>query len=169
MTFVAHDEPTIVEQPTDRAFDLPTSFVASKWSTVLSCRAFATASVWTNQLDATLCQPLSQGITVGRFVINQSLGAFAHGALVQERLNEVDLRRTGTGDVDAERRAAAVDEEHDLRPLAAFGLADTKPPFLAGENVPSAIASSKRSDFIPSSRWSSRRQAIWKIPLWVHS
>jgi hypothetical protein len=63
----------------------------------------------------------------------------------------------------------AIDEEHDLRPLAALRLADTKPPFLAGENVPSAIASSKRSDFIPSSRWSSRRQAIWKIPLWVHS
>ena len=78
VTLVAHNKATIVEQPTDRAFDPPTSFVASKWPSVLSCRAFAAASVWTNQFNATLCQPLSQGITVGRFVINQSLGALRH-------------------------------------------------------------------------------------------
>ena len=94
MTLVAHNKATIVEQPTDRAFDPPTSFVASKWPSVLSCRAFAAASVWTNQFNATLCQPLSQGITVGRFVINQSLGVLADGPLVQERLNEIDFRRT---------------------------------------------------------------------------
>jgi hypothetical protein len=169
MTLIANDESTVVEQPADRAFDLPASAVAPEGSAVLSRWALGSSSMRTDQFDTPLRQARSQGVTVGGFVIDESLGAFAQDALLQERFNQFDFRRAGTGDVDSQRGAAAVDQEHDLRALAALGLADAKPPFLAGANVPSAIVSSQRSDFIPSSRCKSRDHACWKMPASVHS
>jgi hypothetical protein len=169
MTLIADDQSTEVEQPADRALDLPSPPVASERSSVLSRGSFASSPVGTDQFDAPLGQALSQGIAVGGSVIDQSLGALAQNALLQERFNQLDFRRAGTGDVDAQWCAAAIDQEHDLCPFAAFGLTDAKPPFLAGAKVPSAIASSQRSDFNPSSRCRSRDQACWKIPDSVHS
>jgi hypothetical protein len=125
--------------------------------------------VRTDQFDAPLGQAFSQGVAVGGSVIDQSLGTLAQNPLLQERFNQLDFRRAGTGDVDAQRSAAAVDQEHDFRPFAPLGLADAKAPFLAGEKVPSAIASSQQIDFSPSSRCSNRDQACWKMPASVHS
>src|SRR5271170_2366919 len=170
MSLVAHYKTAIVEQPTDRALDLPAPPVTPKCSPVLSRWAFASSAVGTDQFDAPLCQALPQGVAVRGSVVDQSLWASAQNALVQERFNQLNFSRTGAGDVDAQRRAAAIDEEHDLRPFAAFGLTDAKSPFfLAGANVPSAIVSSQQSDFIPSSRCKSRDHACWKMPASVHS
>lgn len=169
MTLIANDQSTEIEQPADRALDLPSPPVASERSSVLSRGSFASSPVGTDQFNAPLGQSLSQGIAVGGSVINQALGALAQNALLQERFNQLDFRRAGAGDVDAQGCAAAIDQEHDLCPFAAFGLTDAKSPFLAGAKVPSAIASSQRSDFNPSSRCRSRDQACWKIPDSVHS
>ena len=169
MSLVADYKPAIVEQPANGALDCPASFVSSKGTAVLRRRPGSSPSMRADQFDASLGQTRAQGIAVGCTVVDQSLGASAQDALLQERLDQLDLSGAGTGDVDAQRCAATVDEEHDLRPLAALGLADTSPPFLAGEKVPSAIVSSQRSDFNPSSRCSSRAHACWKSPDSVHS
>jgi hypothetical protein len=169
MALVANNKATIVEEPANRAFDLPPALISAKRSPVLSRRSLAAPPVGTDQFDAPLGQSLSQGITVGGSVVDQPLGALAQNAILQERFNQLHFCRTGAGDVDAQWGTAAVDEEHDLCPFAAFGLAHAKAPFLAGAKVPSAIASSQRSDFNPSSRCRSRDQACWKIPDSVQS
>ena len=169
MTLVAHDEAAIIKQPADRSFDPPPAFVSSKGTPVLSGGSFAAPPVGTDEFNAPFGQPLSQRIAIGGSIIDQSLGTFAQYALLQQRFNELYFRRAGAGNVDAQGGAAAVDQEHDLRALTALGLADAKPPFLAGANVPSAIVSSQRSDFIPSSRCKSRDHACWKMPASVHS
>src|SRR5690606_127776 len=63
-----------------------------------------------------------------------------------------------------ERRALAVDHQHDLGPFAFLGAADLGAPFFAGANVPSAIPSSQWICRSPSSWPSSRLQASAKIP-----
>jgi hypothetical protein len=169
MPLVANDKPTVIEQPTDRSLDLPAAFVSPKRASILGRGSFASSPVRTDQFDAPLGQSFPQRVAVGGSVIDQSFGTLAQDALLQERFDQLDFRRAGAGDVDAQRGAVAVDQEHDLRPFAALGLADAKAPFLAGENVPSAIASSQRIDFSPSSRRSSRDHACWKMPASVHS
>ena len=169
MAFVADNQSTIVEQPADRALHLPSPLIAPKRSPVLGRGSLTSASMGADQLDTPFGQALPQGIAVRRSVIDQSLGALAQNAILQERFNQLHFRGAGAGDVDAQGGAAAVDQEHDLRPFAALGLANTKSPFLAGAKVPSAIVSSQRSDFKPSSRCSSRAQARRKIPDSVHS
>src|SRR5271170_687774 len=169
MALVAHDEAAIIKQPADRSFDLPPVFVSSKGTPVLSGGSFAAPPMRTDQFDAPFVQALSQRIAIRSSIIDQSLGTFAQHTLLQQRFNELYFRRAGAGNLDAQGGAVSVDQEHDLRALATFGLADAKPPFLAGANVPSAIVSSQRSDFIPSSRCKSRDHARWKMPASVHS
>src|ERR1700678_4409188 len=169
MSLVAHDKPAIVEQPANGALDCPASFVSSKGTAVLRRRLGSSPAMRADQFDAALGQTRAQGIAVSSPVVDQSLWASAQDALLQERFDQPNLSGTGTGDVDAQRCTATVDEEHDLRPFPALGLADASPPFLAGENVPSAIVSSQRSAFNPSSLCRSRAHACWKIPDTGHS
>jgi hypothetical protein len=169
MSLVADNEPTVIEQPTDRSLDLPPAFVSPKWASILGRRSFASSPVRTDQFDAALGQSFSQRVAVGSSVIDQAFGTLSQYPLLQERFDQRNFRRAGAGDVDTQRGAAGVDQEHDLRPFASLGLADARAPFLAGENVPSAIASSQRIDFNPSSCCKSRDQACWKMPASVHS
>jgi hypothetical protein len=169
MPLVANNKPAVIEQPTDRSLDLPATFISAKGPSILSRGPFASSSMRTDQFDAPLGQSFPQRVAVGGSIIDQSFGTLAQNPLFQERFNQLDFRRAGTGDVDTQRSAAGVDQEHDLRPFASLGLANARAPFLAGENVPSAIASSQRIDFNPSSWRKSRDQACWKMPASVHS
>jgi hypothetical protein len=71
--------------------------------------------------------------------------------------------------VNSPRQARAFGKHHNLRAFAALGLAHARPPFFAGENVPSAKDSSVRTLPALWSFRSSRDQALARIPLLNHS
>jgi hypothetical protein len=76
--------------------------------------------------------------------------------------------RARAGRVDAEGKTATVDEDHDLCPLAAFGLANLFAPFFAEANVPSAMDSSRSTRPWRSSFRSNRPHAFSQTPASVH-
>ncbi len=126
MTLVANDQPMVSEQPPDRVLDLPSPLISLRRASIRGCRSFAPSRVRTDQFDARLGEPSSQGVTVGGPVIDQPLGSLAGNPLRQRPLNQLNFRRAGTGDVDTRWGAAVVDQASDLCPIAPPGRAASK-------------------------------------------
>jgi hypothetical protein len=168
MVFVARDQATKVLQPSDRSLDLISSAVTPDFPTVLR-RALHTASTMrTDKFNPTRRQPLTQRIAVGGFVVNQTLRLAMRDAAINQPFDQIHFRNVGRFRVDSQRQTFAVDEQHDLRSLAALGVTNLGAPFFAGENVPSAIASSQLIFPRSSSCFKSRDQATAKTPDSVH-
>ena len=143
VVFVADGQAAEVEEPGDRAFDFVAAVVASQAATVLQGWLLTAAAVWADQLDPSRIHSLADPIGVQSAIVEHPFRfAFRH-ADVDERLDGVYLRVVRGGGERRERRAVAVDEQHDLGALAFLGVADLGAPFFPGENVPSPIASSQ--------------------------
>ena len=169
MVFVTcHQTPKRL-QPSNRAFDFVTPPVPPQFAAVLRGTPFAVAAMRANQIDAPRSQTFTQRIAVASFVVNQSRRWPLHRAAVEQTLNQIHFGGVGRFGVDSQRQTLAVDEQHDLGALTAFGFADLGAPFFAGENVPSAIASSQLISPKSSSSCSSRDQATLKMPDSVQS
>jgi hypothetical protein len=123
----------------------------------------------TDQLDARFRQPISQGIGVGRSIVDQSWTLFVEDAIVEQRLDLPDVRPLSTIDIAAQRQSLAIDQHEQLGSFAFLGLADRRAPFFAGANVASAIATSQSSLPSRSSFFSNRSQAWAKTPSLTHS
>lgn len=161
-------KPPEVLEPADGALDFPSSLVASEFSPVL-CRRFDTiAFMRSNQVDSSAEQARPQKIAVGCFVIDQGSRSAMNCAIGEQRLDESDFVWTGTGDHIAARRSMAVGQQHDLSALAPFGLAYTKAPFFADENVPSAMDCSRSILPSRSSLLTNRAHAFLNKPDSVH-
>jgi hypothetical protein len=74
----------------------------------------------TDQLDSTVCQPLSQGITISSPVTDEPTWYLRCDGLIEQRLNQRDFGRTGGAYVDSQWQAVPVDQE------AEFGLAGSR-------------------------------------------
>src|ERR1700757_1382424 len=155
---VTHHQATEVAEPSVRAFDDPTPLVTSQRATILRRRFLPVRAMRSNQFDASSCQPLTQRITVVGLI-----GDHPHGLLSRptrtmtstyadrrERgFREPDFRRGCRVKVVSQRKTAAVDHHHPLRPLAPLGFSDSTAPFFAGANLPS------RNDSLLFSCWRS--------------
>lgn len=166
--FVSRDKPSEVLQPADGSFNLPSPLISSECSSILSRWFSSVCFVWSNQFDTAFLKTKSQGITVSRLVVDQLSGPSSNDAFGEQRLDEIDFVRTGAFDHVAARRAIAVGQQHNLGALASFGLAYTKAPFFADENVPSASDSSRSILPWRSSLFTKRAQAFWNKPDSVH-
>ena len=157
-----------VLKPADGSLDLPASLVTSECSAVLSGRLGSIAFVGSDEFGATFSQTSSQGVAVSGLVVDQLARPTANGPIGEQRLDESHFMGTGTFNHVAARRAIAVGQQHDLGAFSAFGLAYTKAPFFADENVPSAIDSSW--SILPwRSSWLTRRaHAFLNKPDSVH-
>jgi len=153
-----------VVQPTNGSFDFPPLSISPEFSPVLSRRFDAIAFVRSDQIDATFEKPRTQRVAVGSFVVNQLFRAATYSAFSEQRLDEIDFVRTGTFNHIAARRTVAVDQQHDLGALTSFGLAYAKAPFLADENVPSAMDSSRSISPSRSSLLTRRDHAFLNKP-----
>lgn len=169
VVFVASNEPTEVLKPADRSLDLPAAAVAAELSAILRGWLFAVLPMRSNELDAALGQPRSERIAVGGRIVEQSMRLSAENALLKQRLDQRYFMRTGAGDFGAQRESSAIDEDHRLGALAALGLADAGTPFLAEENVPSAIASRHWMRPPRSSLRNSLAQATFQMPAAVQA
>jgi len=143
---VAHDQASEVPQPRVGALDDPAPFVPPKRAAILRCRSNAISLVRADQFDPALPQPLSQWIAVVRFVRDypQRLLPWPAGVMTppnvdrrERRFREPDFRRGCRVKVLSQRKTAAVDHHHPLRPLAPLGFPDSAAPFFAGAKLPS--------------------------------
>jgi len=167
--FVASYQTPIVLQPADRPFNLPALTIPSQGSTVLRHWPLPPPAVRRDQLDPSTSESLSQAITVGGPIVNQSLGKSGMHPLFQQRFNQLDFRSRSVGHVDCQGDSVAVDEDHNLGSFSLLGRSDAVPPFFAGENVASAIACSQSTPCRLSSFRKARSQALVNRPLSVQS
>jgi len=153
-----------VVQPTDGSFDFPPFSVSPEFSPVLSRRFDAITFVRSDQVNSTFEKPRAQWVAISSFVVNQLFRTATYDAFGEQRLDEIDFMRTGTFNHIAARSTVAVDQQHDLGTLTSFGLAYAKAPFLADENVPSAIDSSRSMSPLRSSLLTRRAHAFLNRP-----
>jgi len=157
-TIVANHQTAEIPQPGERPLDHPAPFVASKNATILGRRPAPIQAERSDQLDAPLSQSASQRVTVISFVGNHPQGflpgtprlmSSTHADRRERLLGESHFRRGGRVKGVSQRKTAAVDHHHPLRPLAPLGFSDFSAPFFAGAKLPS------RNDSLHSScrRW----------------
>jgi hypothetical protein len=160
-TFIAHDQPAKMSQPGERPLDDPPPPVPPQLPSILMGRTLVVPPRWNDGLNAPTGQPGTQRVAVIPAVGNQPLGPLpgtsglpwpADRDRLKGRLEERDFRRGCRLQVCSQRSTRAIDQNHPLRPLAAFRLADLGPPFLAGMKLPSAKHSSQRN-FCSSLSW----------------
>src|SRR6516162_8981 len=149
-TVVAYNQASEVSQPGMSAFHDPSPLVTSQDSSVLGGRTDAIPLVRADQFDSALPQALPQRIAVVGFVGNHAHRLLPRTARVmaasypdrrERRLREFDFRRGCRVKVVSQRKTAAVDHHHPLRPLAPLGFSDSAAPFFAGAKLPSRNAS----------------------------
>ena len=159
--FVSHYQSAEVEQPGKKPFDFPTPHIATQRSSILC--STAPGSIGCNHLGAVIFhQALVEPVTVISLVSNQSFRHVGHDALVQCLLHQLHFRWRSALCPQGERKTMAVCNAQDLGALAAFGLPDQTPPFLAGTNVPSTKHSFK-SNSPAFCRWSASTRSILSI------
>ena len=149
LPLVTHQQTPEVGDPSNGPFDFPAAFVASQLSSILPFRFNAIRPMGADQVNSSFGQAIPQRIGIGGLVVNQPRGILArtpssfpwHCHLPQRDFNERDFIWCGRGKVHSQRNTLAVCHHHKLRTLSALGLADTRAPFFAGENVPSAKVS----------------------------
>src|SRR3569623_2758824 len=164
VVLVASDQAAKVLQPADRAFDDPALSVATQGATILCGRADSPAAMWTDELDVACAKPFSHGITVGSAIVHESIGNVARDGAIEQRLDQIHFGHTRTFDIYAERKPAAIDQEHELGALAALRRTNEIAPFFAEANVPSAEPCRQSIPPCWSSLWTSRRQAFSQTP-----
>ena len=145
-TIVTHNQTTEVAQPSVGAFHDPSPSISSQGSAILGCRPNAILLVRADQFDPPTPQALPQRIAVVRLIGNHSHRLLPRTARVmtpcypdrrERRLREFDFRRGCRVKVVSQRKTAAVDHHHPLRPLAPLGFSDSAAPFFAGAKLPS--------------------------------
>ena len=135
-------EPPVVEQPGEQALDLPAPDIAAQRSAILGRPPPAVRAMGGDQLDSSLlAEPRIERIAVVSSVANKAIGCVLEKAIVDRLFDERDFVRRSTGNPCGDRKTMAVCDCHDLGPLAALGLPDGGPPFLAPAKVPSMNAS----------------------------
>ena len=171
----AGEQPPVVAQPGDGPLDFPALAIALEHSAILSRMPIAAAfAMRTNELDAVIGQAITQRIAVRGAIMNQPGCVWIENMLIQEHFDQTELGRAGAVEVNSQRQAFAVDQQHQLaarvwKNRAPFGRPNAFAPFFAGINVASAIATFQSTRPFRSSLCSPRRQVSSKTPLSIHS
>src|SRR4051812_31307124 len=134
VVFVTSNEPAEVLEPSNGSLDLPASSVAAELSPVLRRRLFAVLAVRTHEFNAAFFQSCSQRVAVGGQVVDQPARLSRKNPLFKQRFDQRYFVGAGASDLSAQRKTAAIREDHDLAALAALRLTYAQPPFFADEN-----------------------------------
>src|SRR3954468_17172174 len=134
--------PELVE-PGKGAFDFPSSFVSAQRSSILGNGLLPVGLVRRNQLNAALCQPLIERITVVGAIPNKSFGSSHGDGFIEGSFDKGDFMWTSRSRVHGEWKTMSVCNNHELRTLAPLGLSHFGSPFFATTKVPSIKHSDK--------------------------
>lgn len=165
MVLVPHCNPPKVVEPSEQPLDPPAPTVALQGPAIL--RFAPIAPIRGNHLDPSLLpELLIQGVAVVSLVANQPLRLSVEKSRLKSVLDKSYFVPRSTLDTYGDRKTRAVCDCHDLGPLTPLGFADTEPPFLAGEKVPSMKAS-VRSIPPRRSKSSAKARKIFSMTPWL--
>ena len=168
MIFVTNNQAAEILQPRKKSFDLPTTTIPTKSSSILSSRSFPLLSMRGDHFNPCCCQFFVQGITVVGFIADQPLWELVDKALNDGICDKGDFMRRSSRCVNGDRKTSAVCHCHDLRTFAPLGLSNLSPPFLATTNMPS-MKHSLRSSSPRFRRSSARTSRIFRnVPSRTH-
>jgi len=140
--FISYNQTPEILNPSKQALNLPSSAIATKFSSILSARLFSILLVWCNQFNATVFQQfLIKRIAIVRLVTNKFIRSMLGKATIDSLFNKLYFVGRSASNVSGDRKTRSVCDCHDLGAFAAFCLADSKTPFFAGTKVPSIKAS----------------------------
>ena len=162
-------QPSLILQPADGAFDLPSVLVSSQTSPILSRWFLAAPAVRRDLFNTSLLQCITKPVRVCGLVIQQSLRAFPCNLNINQRFDRVDLGVLSSRRECRDRNPLRFRHQHELCAFALLGLTNLKPPFFAGEKVPSPIACDQSSNFRRSNVLRSRFHASTIRPCSVQS
>ena len=141
---VAGDQASGVLEPREETFDSPAALVASERTAVLG-EVDAIAAMGGNEFDVESRERAVERVAVIGGVPDDPRRVVGEKTGVQGVRDERDFVRRGRGDGNGDRKTSAVCKGHDLGALAAFGLPDVAPFFLALANEPSMNVSLRSS------------------------
>lgn len=155
-----------VEEPREKALNLPPATVSAQGPAILGSLLGPVATMGTDELDTTLGQRGAEFVAVVGAVCDHPLGldrAAAHSALGQRHL----IGSCAEGPY-GERKTMSVCEGHDLGALTSLSRSNITPPFLALAKVPSRKHSVM--SIFPLSRRSkaSRYSTLSQTPALLH-
>jgi len=169
MVFISNNKPPEVLEPGKEPFDLPTTSITSKFTTVLGARFLPSFAMWRDQFNATFfAKLLIEFVAIVRLIPNYFIRSIFGKTAVNSGFNQLHLVGRSAFNVSGDRKTRSVCDGHDLGAFAAFRLADSKTPFFAGAKLPSMNAS--RMSILPRSYRSSASSCTirWKIPCRTH-
>jgi len=123
--FPADAQAPVVLQPTDGAFNDPTSFVSSQRAAVL-CFAvgLAIAAMGSDQFNPIRSQSLIERIAVIRLVTDDPFGPSIGEHEVEQLLHELAFMWVGRTGIDRDGQALRVDQHHDFHAFSCLRAAD---------------------------------------------
>ena len=172
---MTNQQPAELTKPGVGSLDYPTANVTSQFTSIFVAPLLVVLSVGRNEVDASLLQPLPQGVGVVAAVSDYPLRLLSRPPLRardadfgQRGFRKRNFCRRGTFQPNSQRKTLTVDQYHPLRALAPLGFTDRRAPFFAGAKLPSRKVSSHRSRPSSSSAPSSARHACSHTPSSSH-
>lgn len=141
MVLVPRNDSAEIMKPSDGSFDFPSFSVPLDLSSILGRRTFATLSMRANQCNAPFGESVSQRITVGRFIVNESLDFPPNGSGFDQLLDQTDIVSACCRDKRSSWNSVSVNQNHRLGSFASLRFSNVCVPFFADENDASAINS----------------------------
>ena len=164
-----------LSEPCVRPLHDPAAKIAPQFASIFVSPFLVVRSVWHDQVDAALLQPLPQRVRIIAAVCDHALGLLPRTALRsrdadfgKRGFRKCNFCRRGTFKPNSQRKTLTVDQYHPLRSLAALGFTDCRAPFFAGAKLPSRKVSSHLSKPSSSSAPSSARHASSQTPSSSH-
>ena len=153
-----------VLQPSEKALDLPPTFVTAKTSAVLSLRRATILFMWRNHFNTSLFEFLIERIGIISLVTDQSNGFVINETRLKSLFDKSDFVRRSTRCVDGEWKRSIVCHHHEFRALAPLSLTNSLPPFLATTKVPSIKHSERSISPRVSKSWARASSTLRKEP-----
>ena len=119
-------------------------------------------------LDPASVKRCAKPVGVSRLVIQKSFGTLSGNLDVNQCFDGVDLGDLRRDCECRDRESLSLRHQQELGSFSLFGLTHLRPPFFAGENVPSPSACDQSSNFRRSSSSINLDHAVTSVPDSVH-
>jgi hypothetical protein len=129
--------PPELVQPCEQTLDLPSPFVSTQRTTILSRRSDTSFPVRGDYLNPVGGELFIERITVVGTIPDKSLGQSHGDNLIDGSFDKGDFMWASRIRVHGEWKTCSVRNGHELRTFAALGLSHFAPPFFATTKVPS--------------------------------
>lgn len=137
IVFISDIAPSIVLNPCKKSFNLPSSFISTKFPSILCFFLFPVVFMWRYQFNFQFLQFIIQFVAIVCLIANNPFGHLRYHPSMNNILNIFLLMSICCSGPYGERKTRSVCNRHDLCPLTSFSFSNTRAPFFALAKVPS--------------------------------